>query len=59
MVAIQKLLPEISSHTDVFSLAFPQPVGPKLANLAYRAVYGRDVCTELDNDMVVRDEYLG
>ena len=59
IVAIQKLLPGISWHTNPLSLVFPQPAGPEIAKLAYRALYGRDVRPELANDVVVRDEYLG
>lgn len=59
VVAIQKLLPDISWHTDPLSLVFPQPAGPEIAKLAYQAIYGRSVRPELANDMVVRDEYLG
>jgi hypothetical protein len=59
VVAIQRLLPEISWHTNPLSLEFPQPAGPEIAKLAYRILYGRDVRPELANDIVVRDEYLG
>jgi hypothetical protein len=59
VVAIEKLLPEISWHTDPLCLVFPQPAGPQIARLVYQTVYGRDVRPELANDMVVRDEYLG
>jgi len=59
VVAIQKLLPEISWHTNPLSLVFPQPAGLEIAKLAYQTLYGRDVRPELANDMVVRDEYLG
>jgi hypothetical protein len=59
LVAIQKLLPGITGHADPLSLVFPQPAGPELAKLAYQTLYGRDVCPELANDMIVRDEYLG
>ncbi|OTB16994.1 hypothetical protein K445DRAFT_316515 [Daldinia sp. EC12] len=41
------------------SLKFPQPAGPALARLTYQQIYGRDVRTDVDGDMVVRDEYLG
>ncbi|KAK1768181.1 hypothetical protein QBC33DRAFT_569219 [Phialemonium atrogriseum] len=40
-------------------LVFLQPAGSELARLAYRKLYGRDVCPEVVGDMVVRDEYLG
>ncbi|KFH42619.1 hypothetical protein ACRE_066320 [Hapsidospora chrysogenum ATCC 11550] len=38
---------------------FPQPAGPELAKLAYKAIYGQDVRPSVENDLVVRDEYLG
>ncbi|KAH6628870.1 hypothetical protein F5144DRAFT_594780 [Chaetomium tenue] len=59
IVAIQKLLPDISWRTDPLSLVFPQSAGPELAKLAYWAIYGRQARPELANDLVVRDEYLG
>jgi hypothetical protein len=59
LVAIEKLLPGISWHTDPLSLVFPQRAGPELARLAYRMLYGRHVRPELVNDLVARDEYLG
>ncbi|KAK3936242.1 hypothetical protein QBC46DRAFT_419690 [Diplogelasinospora grovesii] len=46
-------------HTNPSSLVFPQPAGPEIAKLAYQILYGRDVCLELANDMVMRDKYLG
>jgi hypothetical protein len=59
VVDIQKLLPEVSWHTNPLSLVFPQPAGPEIARLAYQKIYGRDVRPAVANDMVVRDEYLG
>ncbi|KAK3294856.1 uncharacterized protein B0H64DRAFT_401747 [Chaetomium fimeti] len=59
IVAIQKLLPCISWHTDALSLEFPQPAGPELAKLAYQVIYGRHPRPECADDLVVRDEYLG
>lgn len=59
IVAIQKLLPEISWDTSPSSVTFPQPAGPEIAKLAYQILYGRDVRPELVGDIVVRDEYLG
>ncbi|KAI1117910.1 hypothetical protein F5Y14DRAFT_400405 [Nemania sp. NC0429] len=35
------------------------PGGTGLAKLAYRALYGTDVRSEIARDMVVRDQYLG
>lgn len=55
LLAIQKLLPEVSwqlHHND----PFPLPGGPKLVELAFRAVYHRDVRPDVAGDMVVRDE---
>jgi hypothetical protein len=64
-VSIQKLFPEIRwVTTDGFRTEFPQPAGPKLAELAYRTIYGCEPSTEDDDDdddggdLVVRDEYL-
>ncbi|KAK4454061.1 hypothetical protein QBC34DRAFT_394148 [Podospora aff. communis PSN243] len=59
VVAIQKLLPEISWYTDPLSPVFPQPAGHGLAKLAYRVLDGQDGPSELADDMAVRDEYLG
>ncbi|KAJ3547858.1 hypothetical protein NM208_g1288 [Fusarium decemcellulare] len=36
-----------------------QPAATGLARVAFRMIYGRDIRTEIDGDMVVRDEYLG
>ncbi|KAG6361037.1 hypothetical protein INS49_009256 [Diaporthe citri] len=59
VVAIQKLLPSITWHTDPLNLVFPQPAGHELAKLAYQALFGRDVRPDVATDVVVRDEYLG
>jgi hypothetical protein len=59
LVSIQKLLPEIPWHTEVEPLAFPLAAGPEFAQLAYQKIYGRDVCSNVAGDMVMRDEYLG
>lgn len=59
LVAIERLLPGISWHTDPLSPVFPQRAGPELAELAYRAIYKRNVRPEFVDDLVVRDEYLG
>lgn len=58
VVAIENFLPGIPWQTDVRSLRFPQRVGPALARLAYRTVYERNACPDLEHDIVVRDEYL-
>lgn len=59
LVAIERLLPSISWHTDPLNLVFPQPASHGLANLAYRALFGRDARPEVTDDVVVRNEYLG
>lgn len=59
LVSIQKLLPDVPWHVDVCKPIFPQPAGPELARVAYRAIYGQDVRPQIADDLVVRDEYLG
>ncbi|RAL08923.1 uncharacterized protein BO97DRAFT_472824 [Aspergillus homomorphus CBS 101889] len=59
LVAIKKLLPHISWCLSLQNRTFPQPAGPELARLTYRAVYGQDVSSEVSGDLVVRDESLG
>ncbi|KAK3933461.1 hypothetical protein QBC46DRAFT_368733 [Diplogelasinospora grovesii] len=59
LVSIQRLLPEVPWHVDVCEPIFPQPAGPELAKLACRAIYGQDVRPHVENDLIVRDEYLG
>lgn len=59
LVAVQKLLPSATWRTDPLALEFPQPAAQELANLAYRAIYGRDARPEVVGDAIVRDEYLG
>ncbi|EHK26114.1 uncharacterized protein TRIVIDRAFT_218286 [Trichoderma virens Gv29-8] len=60
LVSVQKLLPDVQWHvSDSRFLVFPQPAGPELAKLTYRALYGREVSSQITGDMVVRDEYLG
>ncbi|KAL7915143.1 hypothetical protein GGI35DRAFT_488942 [Trichoderma velutinum] len=59
LVSIQKLLPNEPWHLSESPPPFPQPAGPSLAKLAYRAIYGFDARPGIDNDIVVRDEYLG
>lgn len=60
LVSIQKLVPGHSWHFAKPSAEhFPQSGGEALAKLAYRTLYGIDVCQEVEGDMVVRDEYLG
>ena len=59
LFSIQKLLPGVTWSPDAIFPAFPQPGGPLLATLTYRALYGRDPHPGVPQDMVVRDEYLG
>ncbi|OAQ98761.1 hypothetical protein LLEC1_05796 [Akanthomyces lecanii] len=56
-VSIEKLLPGVSWQTQDCPTKFPQPAGPPLADLTYRAVYGQAPAS--DADLVLRDEYLG
>ncbi|EFY84725.1 extracellular lipase, putative [Metarhizium acridum CQMa 102] len=58
LVSIQKLLPEVPWHVDVHEKKFQQ-AGAELAELTYRTIYGHDVRPFVENDMIVRDEYLG
>lgn len=58
LLAIQKLLPEVSWEVPQRGpISFPLPGGPKLAELAFRAIYHRDVRPDVAGDMVLRDEY--
>ncbi|KEY75018.1 hypothetical protein S7711_10452 [Stachybotrys chartarum IBT 7711] len=59
LLAIQKILPEVSWHVPNHFSDFPMPGGPKLAELAFRTLYGRDVRPDVSRDIVVRDEYRG
>ncbi|CAG8227556.1 unnamed protein product [Penicillium salamii] len=56
LLALQRLLPGVSWHVPQ---SFPLPGGPKLAALAFQAIYGRNVRPNVAGDMVVRDEYKG
>ncbi|KJK90304.1 hypothetical protein H633G_05834 [Metarhizium anisopliae BRIP 53284] len=58
LVSIQKLLPEVSWHVDAQEKKFQQ-AGAKLAELTYRTIYGHDVRLYVENDLIIRDEYLG
>lgn len=58
-MSIQKLLPNEPWLFSEFPPPYPQPSGPSLAKLAYRAIYGSDPRPDIENDLVVRDEYLG
>lgn len=58
LVSVQKLLPNVSWHVDVCKPIFPQPAGPKLAELTYRAIYGHNALPDIGSRLVVRDEYL-
>lgn len=57
-VSIDKLFPGISWQTSAAIPTSPQPAGPKLAALAYQAVYGV-APRPGTNNLAVRDEYLG
>ncbi|KAH6718727.1 hypothetical protein BKA61DRAFT_731297 [Leptodontidium sp. MPI-SDFR-AT-0119] len=59
LLALQKLLPEVSWHIPHHFPDFPLAGGLKLAELAFRAIYHRDVRPDANGDMVVRDEYKG
>ncbi|KFY58769.1 hypothetical protein V496_05972 [Pseudogymnoascus sp. VKM F-4515 (FW-2607)] len=59
LLALQKLLPEVSWHIPNHFPEFPLVGGPELARLAFRAIYQRDVRPGVAGDMVVRDEYTG
>ncbi|KAJ5718512.1 hypothetical protein N7488_004158 [Penicillium malachiteum] len=56
LLALQRLLPGVSWHVPH---SFPLPGGPKLAELAFRALYHRNIQPNITGDMVVRDEYTG
>lgn len=59
LLALQKLLPEVSWHLTNYSPEFPMPGGPKLAELAFQQIYHRKVRHDVAADMVVKDEYKG
>lgn len=59
LISVQKLVPEAPWHVDAFKPIFPQPAGPELAKLAYRIIYGQDIRPDVQDDLIVRDEYLG
>lgn len=59
LLAIQRILPDVSWHTTYDSPDFPMPGGPKLAALAFEQLYNRKVRHDVPGDMVVRDEYRG
>jgi len=59
LLALQKLLPEVSWHLTNYSPEFPMSGGPKLAELAFQQIYHRKVRHEVVGDMVVMDEYKG
>lgn len=59
LTAIRRLLPHVRWRLNHLDRTFPQPVAPELARLTYQTVYGRDVCPEVPDNLIVRDEYLG
>ena len=58
LVSIQKLLPEVPWHIDVYAEKFQQ-AGVKVAESTYQALYGHNVRRNVENDLTVWDEYLG
>ncbi|KAJ5712478.1 hypothetical protein N7493_008946 [Penicillium malachiteum] len=56
LLALQRLLPGVSWHVPH---SFPLPGGPRLAELAFQAIYHRNIQPNIAGDMVVRDEYKG
>ncbi|KAI1108268.1 hypothetical protein F5Y14DRAFT_445601 [Nemania sp. NC0429] len=59
LVAIERLFPKIQWHVKDVQPEFPQPAGPKLAELTYSLLYGRNASPDIQGDLVVRHEYLG
>ncbi|KAI0875282.1 hypothetical protein GGS24DRAFT_456167 [Hypoxylon argillaceum] len=59
LVAVERLFPNIQWHVKDVQPEFPQPAGPKLAELTYSLLYGRDASPDIQGDLVVRHEYLG
>ncbi|TRX97235.1 hypothetical protein FHL15_002029 [Xylaria flabelliformis] len=60
LVAIERLFPKIQWHVRDVEPEFPQPAGPKLAELTYSLLYGRNASPDvIRGDLVVRHEYLG
>jgi len=55
LVSIQRLLPGVRFHYDDWGKPFPQPAAPKLAELTFRAIYGR--ATNPGEELIIRDEY--
>ncbi|KAI0902675.1 hypothetical protein F4823DRAFT_621176 [Ustulina deusta] len=59
LVAVERLFPNIQWHVKDVQPEFPQPAGPKLAELTYSLLYGRNASPDIQGDLVVRHEYLG
>ncbi|KAI0518548.1 hypothetical protein F5B22DRAFT_69882 [Xylaria bambusicola] len=59
LVAVERLFPNIQWHVKDIQPEFPQPAGPKLAELTYSLLYRRNASPDIQGDLVVRDEYLG
>ncbi|KAJ6016231.1 hypothetical protein N7540_010822 [Penicillium herquei] len=57
-IAIERLFPHIW-NLEHGKRTFSQQAGPKLARLTFQTLYERDVCPDVADDMVIRDEYLG
>ncbi|KAJ5094452.1 hypothetical protein N7456_010313 [Penicillium angulare] len=59
LTAIEKLLPHVEWKLPDFNDLFPQPAGPELAKLTYKAIYGRDASPDIPGDLLVQNEHLG
>jgi hypothetical protein len=57
LVSIKKLLPDVRFHYDDWGKPFPQPAAPKLAELAFRAIYGRPTDAKNGEFLRISDEY--
>lgn len=59
LISVERLFPNIEWHVEDIQPEFPQSAGPKLAELTYRLLYGREARPDVEGDLIVRDEYLG
>ena len=59
LVSIQRLVPDVTWHTETEVPDFPQKGGPALAKLAYETLYGHSLDETAESEVVIRDEYLG
>ena len=46
-------------HIETEAPDFPQKGGPALAKLTYETLYERSLDNEMEDEVVIRDEYLG